>query len=127
MAENHVRRWRRGDSWLVAAVLAASAALAAYVWLSPQQGAAVEVSVAGQVTETLPLDTDVQRLIVGEGGTNRLVIENGTARIDEADCPDALCVHHAPISRSGQSILCLPHRVAVTVVGEQTVIDGETG
>ena len=127
MAQREVWHWRRGDGWLMAAVLAATVALAAYLWFSPRRGAVVEISVAGQVTETLPLDTDTQRLIAGEGGTNRLVIENGTARIDEADCPDALCVHHAPISRPGQSILCLPHRVAVTVVGEQTVIDGETG
>ncbi len=126
MAEKRARCWRRGDSWLVAAVLAASLLLAVYLWLSPRRGAAVEISVAGQVTETLPLNVDAQRLIAGEGGTNRLVIENGTARVVEADCPDTLCVRHAPISRPGQSILCLPHRVAVTVVGDGAAIDGET-
>lgn len=126
MAEENARRWRRGDSWLVAAVLAASLLLAVYLWLSPRRGAAVEISVAGQVMETLPLSVDAQRLIAGEGGTNRLVIENGTARVVEADCPDILCVRHVPISRPGQSILCLPHRVAVTVVGDGAAIDAET-
>lgn len=126
MAKKEAWRWRRGDGWLAAAVLAATVALAAYLWLSPRRGAVVEISVAGRVTETLPLDVDAQRLIAGEGGVNRLVIENGTVWIAEADCPDALCVHHAPISRPGQSILCLPHRVAVTVAGDGAVIDGET-
>ena len=126
MAEKRARCWRRGDSWLVAAVLAVSLLLAVYLWLSPRRGAAVEISVAGQVTERLPLNVDAQRLIAGEGGTNRLVIENGTARVVEADCPDILCVRHVPISRPGQSILCLPHRVAVTVVGDGAAIDGET-
>lgn len=126
MEEKRARCWRRGDSWLVAAVLAASLLLAVYLWLSPRRGAAVEISVAGQVTETLPLNVDAQRLIAGEGGTNRLLIENGTARVVEADCPDILCVRHAPISRPGQSILCLPHRVAVTVVGDGAAIDAET-
>ncbi len=127
MAENNVRRWRRGDSWLVAAVLAVSLVLAVCLWLSPRQGATVVISVGGRVTETLPLDEDARRLIQGEGGVNQLVIEGGQVRITEADCPDALCVRHAAISRPGQSILCLPHRVAVTVVGRETVIDGETG
>lgn len=127
MAENNVRRRCRGDGWLVAAVLTVSLALAVCLWLSPRQGAAVEISVGGRVTETLPLDRDARRLIQGEGGVNQLVIEGGQVRIVEADCPDALCVRHAAISRPGQSILCLPHRVAVTVVGRETVIDGETG
>ena len=126
MAQREVWHWRRGDGWLMAAVLTATVALAAYLWFSPRRGAVVEISVAGQVTETLPLDTDTQRLIAGEGGTNRLVIENGTVRVTEADCPDALCVRHTPISRPGQSILCLPHRVAVTVTGDGDAIDGET-
>ena len=118
-------RLRRGDGWLAATVLAVTLALGLYLWLTPRRGTAVEISVAGEVTETLPLGEDTRRLIQGEGGTNLLVIENGKARILEADCPDGICVHHAAISRPGQSILCLPHRVAVTVTGDGAGVDGE--
>ena len=34
-----------------------------------------------------------------------------------ADCPDKICVHMRPIRYAGESILCLPHRLAVTVRG----------
>ena len=47
-----------------------------------------------------------------------LVIKDGKADITEADCPDKLCVHQAPISREGEALVCLPHRVVVTVRGE---------
>lgn len=116
---------RRGDIWLAAAVLAVTLVLGLYLWLSPRRGTYVEISVAGEVVETLPLSGNTQRLIQGEGGTNLLVIENGAARVLEADCPDGICARHRAVSRPGQSILCLPHRVAVTVIGADTEIDGE--
>ncbi len=53
------------------------------------------------------------------GGLVDLVIANGQADVTEADCPDHICVKHRPISRAGESIVCLPNRVVVTV--ENTV------
>ena len=32
-----------------------------------------------------------------------------------ASCPDGICAAHKPISREGESIVCLPHRVVITV------------
>lgn len=47
--------------------------------------------------------------------SNTLVIENGTANMTEADCPDRLCVHQKAISRDGESIICLPNKVVATI------------
>jgi hypothetical protein len=59
---------------------------------------------------TLPIHT-------GEGGeqVNVLVIKDGEAYVQSASCPDGICAAHKPISRQGESIVCLPHRVVVTV------------
>ena len=54
------------------------------------------------------------------GGTNLLVIENGTARMEEADCPDRTCVRTGRIRYAGQRIVCLPNRVTVTGTGDDT-------
>ena len=35
----------------------------------------------------------------------------------EADCPDQLCVHQRAISKQKQTIVCLPNRVVVEVIG----------
>ena len=51
------------------------------------------------------------------GGTNILVIEDGAAFLEEANCPDKLCVKQGRISRTGQCITCLPNRLTVTVEG----------
>ena len=51
-----------------------------------------------------------------DGGHNRLVIKDGKAWVEEASCPDGICAAHKPIHREGESIVCLPNKVVVTVV-----------
>ena len=48
----------------------------------------------------------------------QVVVENGCARIARSDCPDLYCVSCGPISRVGESLVCLPNRVSVTLSGE---------
>ena len=67
---------------------------------------------------TLPLSEDTEVTIEGvDGGENLLVIQDGTAKIESASCPDGICVRHYAISRDGESIICLPNRVVVTIRG----------
>lgn len=69
-------------------------------------------------TASYPLNKDIQIELVGaDGGRNRLMIRSGQAWIEEADCPDGLCVRQGKIEKSGQSIICLPHRLVVTIEG----------
>ena len=46
---------------------------------------------------------------------NTIVIENGQVWIDQADCPDKLCVKQGKISKNEQSIICLPHKLTILV------------
>ena len=42
-----------------------------------------------------------------------------------ADCPDQICVSHRKISRDGESIICLPNQVVVTIQSSDSAdIDG---
>ena len=72
----------------------------------------------GSVVSEYPLSQNRTVVLNGSGGTNVLVIEDGTARIDKADCPDGLCCKTGKVSRSGQSIICLPHKLTVEITGE---------
>ena len=49
---------------------------------------------------------------------NVLKIDNGKADMISADCPDKLCVKQKPISRVGESIICLPNKVVVSILGD---------
>ena len=110
---------RKADLLLLAAALVFGAVLAAVLLLLRSPGGTVQVRVAGAVTAGYPLDVDASYTITGaDGGMNLLVIEDGAARIEEASCPDGVCVHTGRIRRNGQSIVCLPNQVVVEIVSD---------
>lgn len=57
-------------------------------------------------------------------GHNKVVIADGEVWMEEADCPDRLCISQGKISRSGQTIICLPNKTMVTIKGGKSEYDG---
>ena len=108
----------KNDLIFIAAILAIVALAAVAMLLLRGEGSAVTVEVNKQIVGTYSLSEDRVVDIPTEGGElNRLVIRDGKAFMETASCPDGICVSHRPISRAGESIVCLPHKVVVTVVG----------
>ena len=35
-------------------------------------------------------------------------------------CPDKICVHHKPISMTGENIICLPHKLVIDIVDDKS-------
>ena len=88
----------------------------------------VRVTVDGAVYGEYPLSEDTEVVIEdGDGSFNKLVIKAGYADITEADCPDRICVNHLHVHYTGETIVCLPNKVVVEIVGgEENEIDGST-
>lgn len=84
------------------------------------EGKSVIVSVDGTVTGTHSLDEEQTLTLKGyDGGTNELLIRDHKASIISADCPDKTCVHQLAISHDGETIVCVPHRIVITVTGDK--------
>lgn len=88
-----------------------------------KEGQTVQVLVEGELIEAFSLDEDIEYKIESENGVNSLVIKDGTAYIEEASCPDKLCVHQKAISRAGESVICLPNKVVVKIAGDHSDVD----
>ena len=73
---------------------------------------------AGELTVSVAIDGETV-----ERYTLTVAVENGAVRVSESDCPNQDCVHSGAISRAGQSIVCLPARVAVTLEGAASDYD----
>lgn len=59
------------------------------------------------------------------GDYNILVCQNGQVQMLASNCPDKICVHHNAIAKTGENIICLPHRVVIEIVGgEDKKLDG---
>lgn len=48
---------------------------------------------------------------------NIVEIKNGSVSVSEASCKNQVCVRHGSISRAGESIVCLPNRLVITIEG----------
>lgn len=113
------------DALVVLAVLLLAAGCAWSVWARGGETARLTavVSVDGAEVDRIELDgaaSGGERVYTGGGYT--LTVElwpEGVrgVRVREADCPTQDCVHTGTITRSGQSIVCLPARIIVRLEG----------
>ena len=49
---------------------------------------------------------------------NLIVIEGGLVRMEEADCPGGDCLRQGSKRIVGQTIVCLPHQLLITIEGK---------
>ena len=109
-------RLKKNDLLLIGCLLLAAGAL----WLLTRPGGAggwAVVTVDGAEAGRYPLGEDARVTIEGAGGYNVLKISGGAAAVVEADCGDLTCVRTGSISREGERIVCLPHKVIVEITG----------
>lgn len=108
---------KKRDIIFICAILALSAILFVTFEFFKCDGAYVSVKVDGKEIAAYSLLTDGEYIL--NGGTNRLVIRNGKASLHDSSCPDKLCEKLGEISKSGETITCLPNRLTVTVYSSE--------
>ncbi len=124
--------FRKNDIILLAALLIVGIA-ASFVIARPKKSAgdnaSVLVMIAGREKARYPLNEDADYTIHAdgriedglgsEGDYNIIRIENNKVDMIESDCRSQICVHHKPISKQGETIICLPHRVVISIESGQ--------
>lgn len=75
------------------------------------------VKVKGEVFHIVELSSVDEPLNLEIDGEYPLTvcITNSGAKVVDASCPDKLCEHSKEITHSGQSIVCLPAKVSVSL------------
>ncbi len=66
-----------------------------------------------RVIKLSPWNQHEEFTITTEKGINTILITNGMISVNSADCPDQICVKTAPISKEGEVIACLPHKLLI--------------
>ncbi len=120
---------KKQDTILISGLLAGSLLLGTALALGRTEGSTVVVSVEGEQVAAFSLQEDTTYCIEGvNDGHNDLVIQDGEVWLEDADCPDRLCVNQGSIRYAGESIICLPNKVSVTIVGtdDEQELDGVT-
>ena len=117
MGGNHIMHKTR--FWVIL-LTAAAAFLALISWrlLSARTAAAVvQVEQDGRVLREIDLAAVVEeyRFTVDwpGGGSNTLLVQPGRICVEEADCPDGVCVRQGWLTDQTAPIVCLPHRLVI--------------
>ena len=106
---------KKGDLILIFTILILAAAFLLFTKFSRQEGGCFVVTIEGREYGRWSLDKDQTINISENGFHNRLQVSRGKVEMTEADCPDKICVHHKPAAYEGETIICLPHKLVVTV------------
>ena len=110
---------RKGDVFLIAiVVLAAGLAALFFYGKNAEPAAYAVVEQDGELLMRLPLSKEKEVRVEWNGGYNIICVKERSVCILDADCPDKLCVRQGSVMRSGQSIVCLPHRLTVRLEKE---------
>jgi len=116
---------KRSDIIFTAAVVAAALLIWGWTATAPR-GERALVMLEGREIASLPLDTDTVYTVRGEY-TNVLEVKDGEVFVADTDCPNKTCQKEGAISRAGQTIVCAPNKMTVTVTGgEEGGVDAIT-
>ena len=114
------------NDWILVAVILVLAGIGFFIYTSfgRQTAGIVKVTVDGELFGTYSLEKEQEIKI---NNTNHLIIKDGQADMTEANCPDQICVDHISISKNKETIICLPNKVIVEIVGgEDAGLDAVT-
>ncbi|MBR3788589.1 MAG: NusG domain II-containing protein [Clostridia bacterium] len=115
------KRKIKNDVILAVIVIAIAATGLLLLNVFKTEGAFAVVKLDGKETERYPLSVNTEVVIETENdGKNTLVIEDGKAFIKDATCPDKICEGHSKISFKGETIVCLPHKVVIEIVADDS-------
>ncbi|MEG1847507.1 MAG: NusG domain II-containing protein [Lachnospiraceae bacterium] len=113
---------KKSDGIIIAVIIGIACIVFLGMRIDRQPGDSVIVSMDGEVIAEYPLDRPLDIVLQSNQnrGHNHLVIADGEAKITAADCPDELCVQQKSISLLGESLICLPHKLVITVSSKET-------
>ena len=111
----------RNDIILAVIVIAVAAIGLLLLNVLKTEGDFAVVKIDGKETARYPLSVNTEVVIeTNDNGKNTLVIEKKKVFMKDANCPDKICEGHSKISFKGETIVCLPHKVVIEIVAEDS-------
>lgn len=118
---------KKGDKILfvivISVLLIMSAGTYAYKLAFKGKDKIAVIKADGKVVKTINLSKlrGTEKFDIKEGNHfNTIVAEKDKISIIDADCPDKVCIKTGWISDAGESIVCLPNKLIISIEGGET-------
>lgn len=99
---------------IIGIVIVAAVCWAILMLLQNEHGDQLQISVNQEVYGVYNLN---EEQVIAIGDTNICEITNGSAVMLKGECPDQVCVHSKAIKKTGQTIICMPNKVVLEIIG----------
>jgi len=121
---------KKGDLYLIVIILLVAAAGLGLMKLG-NAGGGHKIAVImqdGKIVKRIDLDsvTKPEEIIIQGNYTDKLLVEKGRIRFEDADCPNKDCVKTGWLSDRGSVAVCLPNKAMIKIEGINEKIDGGT-
>lgn len=109
---------KRNDIILIVVVIIVGLSVMAFLNLNKTEGSKVLLIVNDKTVKSFSLSKNISYSYKNKDGIlNTFRIKNGYVDMLDATCPDKLCVRHKKIHYNHETIVCLPHKLVLEIVG----------
>ncbi len=119
---------KNGDKFLFI-IIGIALLVSAYIKLFPVKTFQpfVEIRVDGKIFRDISLDSIEQEVQVQSSEGHLIVqIQSKKVRVLDSSCRDKLCIKQGWIYKVGETVVCLPNRVSVSIIGGKNAVDTTT-
>ncbi len=119
----------KADIMLVVIILIIGLAPSLVFGVGEAKGSEVKITVDNKLYGSYDIFSDATIIIddsENSNETNVVKIEKGKVFMEEANCIGNDCVHQGAKENTGESIICLPHKVLIEIEGGESNYDSVT-
>ncbi len=113
----------KADIVLFFCLLLLGLGLSAWSFAAGGDGQQAVITVDGQHYGTYSLLENQTIEIQQNHHLNKITIKDGTVQMTYSDCHNQVCVKDGKVSMANQSIVCLPNKVMVEIIGGEGELD----
>ena len=114
---------KKADIVLFAVLVVVGLALSAWSFAAGGAGQKAVITVNGQHYGTYSLHENQTIEIEQNHHLNKITINDGAVQMTYSDCHNQVCVKDGKVTMANQSIVCLPNKVMVEIIGGEGEID----
>ncbi|MBR6801128.1 MAG: NusG domain II-containing protein [Eubacteriaceae bacterium] len=106
--------FRKKDIFVILALLLIAGVIY-FINLPGEAGNVAEIRIDGVLVSTVKLADGNDGIYKLEGVNVEYEIKDGKIRFYSSDCPDHVCIEDGFVNLGGESVVCLPNRVVISI------------
>jgi len=117
-----IKKIQIGDLFTIFIFIALTGYFSSILWNFPQ-GEYLKIQMGNQEIGSFSLNQNIIKVIEGPIGKTEVIIDSGRVRISKAPCTKKYCIHQGWIKKLNQTIVCVPNKISISIIGNQSDYD----